>query len=200
MNCAPFDLRDLFLGELAESERRQTELHVRSCPACRHELERLGLTRAALVTLPDEEIPQRIAFVSDKVFEPSRMRRFLQAFWGSAARLGFASAAMLSLAILVFTLSRPAPVVVRAPATTASLDRVKLEADLAHRIDEAVRKAVAESDARQAKHTVALLAAAEKRHELDRQAILLAVENYVSFVQKRMNVQLRASNDTGIAR
>ena len=55
----------------------------------------LRLTTAALRTLPDREIPQRIAFVSDKVFEPSPFRRFF------GARLGFASACVLAAALVV---------------------------------------------------------------------------------------------------
>src|SRR5258708_37318755 len=75
------------------------------------------MTQAALFSLRDEEIPQRIAFVSDKVFEPSPWRRWWSAFWGSTARLSFASAAMLSAAILVSALNRPAP----APAPRAAI-------------------------------------------------------------------------------
>ena len=70
---------------------------------CREELERLKLTHTALVALSDEEMPQRIGFVSDKVFDPSPVRRWFAGFWTSTARLGFVSAAMLSGAILVHT-------------------------------------------------------------------------------------------------
>ena len=96
MSCSPFDLKDYFLQELAGAQRVQVEGHVKSCLACREELERLQLTGAALFSLRDEEIPQRIAFVSDQIFEPSALRRWFSGFWGSTARLGFASAAMLS--------------------------------------------------------------------------------------------------------
>ena len=108
MSCSPFDLRDYTLKELSESERQQVDAHVRGCAACREEVERLRLTEAALFALREEEIPQRIAFVSDKIFEPSPWRRAWSAFWGSTARLGFASAAMLSTALIVFSLARPA--------------------------------------------------------------------------------------------
>src|SRR5579872_2331072 len=108
MSCSPFDLRDYFLQELADPQQRQVEAHIRGCDPCREELDRLRITEAALFSLRDEEIPQRIAFVSDKIFEPSPWRRWLAAFWGSTARLGFASAAMLSAAILFSALTRPA--------------------------------------------------------------------------------------------
>src|SRR5580704_10638790 len=106
MSCSPFDLRDYHLKELTDPQQRQVETHVKDCSACREELERLRLTQAALFMLRDEEIPQRIAFVSDPVFEPSGARRWWTAFWGSGARLGFTGAAMLSAALLFSTLTR----------------------------------------------------------------------------------------------
>ena len=101
MSCSPFDLRDYFLKELVPEERVQVDGHLKGCLGCREELDRLQLTEAALFSLRDEEIPQRIAFVSDKIFEPSPMRRWFDAFWGSTARLGFASAALLSCSIFL---------------------------------------------------------------------------------------------------
>jgi hypothetical protein len=115
MSCSPFDLRDYFLQELAGPHQRlQVEAHVKTCAPCREELDRLRITEAALRCMADEEIPQRIAFVSDKIFEPSPWRRWLAAFWNSGARLGFASAAMLSASLVLFAL-KPAPAPVIAP-------------------------------------------------------------------------------------
>ena len=154
MSCSPFDLRDYFLRELTDPQQRSVEAHVDHCPACREELERLRLTGSVLLSLGEEEIPQRIAFVSDKVFEPSPWRRWWTLFWGSTARLGFASAAMLSIAILVSALTRPAPApvpqqtVVTAGITSAEVDQ---------RIQAAVTKAVAESETRQEKKTTLLV-------------------------------------------
>src|ERR1700761_5696368 len=85
-------LRDYAFDELPAAERRDMEQHLAGCSECVLELDRLRVTTAALRTLEDREIPQRIAFVSDRVFEPSAFRRF----WSSGARLGFASACMLS--------------------------------------------------------------------------------------------------------
>src|SRR4051795_5614748 len=143
MSCSPFDLKDYFLKELADPHRRQVEAHVKSCEPCREELDRLQLTESALFSLREEEIPQRIAFVSDPIFEPSPWRRFLSDFWGSAARLGFASAAMLSAALVVFALrqSAPAPVVSIAPPAVATVAAVS-EPDIRPLIDAAVAKAV----------------------------------------------------------
>src|SRR5580704_466663 len=97
-SCARAEaLRDYAFDELTQDERRAMEQHLTGCGACATELDQLRLTAAALRTLPDREIPQRIAFVSDRVFEPSAWRRF----WNSGARLGFASACVLAAALLV---------------------------------------------------------------------------------------------------
>jgi hypothetical protein len=154
MSCSPFDLRDYFFQELSDPHRqRQVEAHVKTCAPCREELDRLRLTGAALHSLAEEEIPQRIAFVSDKIFEPSPWRRWLAAFWNSGARLGFASAAMLSASLVVFAL-RPAPAPVLsvmrpaaaeapapAPVTVTQASAVS-EAEMQQRIQAAVDKAV----------------------------------------------------------
>jgi len=194
MSCSPFDLRDYYFQELAENERRVTEVHVKTCAHCREELDRLRGTEAALLTLPDEEIPQRIGFVSDPVFEPSAFRRGWESLWGSASRLGFASAAMLSVALMVFAFIRPVPQI-GAPAP--AIDRTALEAGFSGRVNEAVGKAVAQSEARQERRTQELLAAAEKRHELETQAMMVRVQEYLEVEKKRLNTLILASNDAG---
>jgi len=148
MSCSPFDLRDYFLQELASPQQRQVEAHVKTCAPCREELDRLRITGAALRCMADEEIPQRIAFVSDKIFEPSPWRRWLAAFWNSGARLGFVSAAMLSASLVVFALKpAPAPVLsVMHPAVPAAVTVTQAaavpEADIQRRIQAAVEEAV----------------------------------------------------------
>src|ERR1700733_10294763 len=106
MSCSPFDLRDYHLKELTDPQQRQVETHVKDCSACREELQQLRLTQAALFSLRDEEIPQRIAFVSALVFEPSGLQRWWAAFWVSSARLGFAGATVLSAALIFSAVAR----------------------------------------------------------------------------------------------
>src|ERR1017187_9592606 len=125
MSCSPFDLKDYFLQELPFPERVQVEAHVKTCLTCREELERLELTGAALFSLRDEEIPQRIAFVSDQIFEPSPLRRWLSAFWASTARLGFASAVVLSASIFYFAATRPAPATAVTPSPQQIEQRIQ---------------------------------------------------------------------------
>jgi len=190
MSCSPFDLRDYFLQELPEQDRRQVESHIKGCQSCGEELERLQLTESALFSLRDEEIPQRIGFVSDKVFEPSPWRRAWGALWNSSGRLAFFGAAMLSAAILVSALTRPAPapVVVRAPAVVASASISDAEID--RRVESAVARAVAQTQAGQIQQIKMLNAELESA----RQRLILASDEF-SMEQKRANTRyLMASN------
>jgi anti-sigma factor RsiW len=189
MSCSPFDLRDYFFGELPENDRRQVELHSKGCPACREELDQLRSAQAVLLAVADEEIPQRIGFISDRVYEPSRLLRWWRAFWGSAPRLGFASAAMLSVALIVSASHRPPPPV--SPAAT--VDVASLQADLSRQVHEAVLKAVAESDARQEQRTAELLSAAAKRFDAQRKADIQAVSEHIAIMDKYVRRDIRAS-------
>ena len=164
MSCSPFDLKDYFLHELPSPQRVQVEAHVKNCPPCREELERLQLTEAALFSLRDEEIPQRIAFVSDQIFEPSPVRRWFSGFWGSSARLGFASAAMLSAAIVFFAATRPAPAPDRtavAPVAAVSPSPQEIQ----QQIKQAVAQAVAAVEARQTEKNKELVAFFERQSD-----------------------------------
>jgi hypothetical protein len=113
--------------------RRDADAHAAACADCREELAAVRMTLNALSTLRDEEIPRRIAFVSDKVFEP----RWWQRFWNP----NLAAACVIAAAILVHAFARPA----ESPA------RVQAE------IDGAVNKAVAEVEARHAEQTERIL-------------------------------------------
>jgi anti-sigma-K factor RskA len=190
MDCGSVDLKAFSLGEATAAEKRQVELHVKSCGACREELSRLELTFASLGALRDEEIPKRIAFVSDKVFEPSWWQRI----WSSGPQLGFASAGMLAAALVfhaVYPSNAPTAQPQMASVQTANAPAALTEEQIQKRIDDAVFKAVAQVEERQNKRTTELLAAAEKRHELDRQGLLVAVEEQSSIMQRRFNQLLK---------
>jgi anti-sigma factor RsiW len=182
MSCSPFDLRDYFLKELPESEQRQVEAHVRNCQPCLEEMDRLRLTEAALFALREEEIPQRIGFVSDQVFEPSPWRRWWAALWGSTARLAFASAAMLSIAILVAALHPVGQQIAVRPGPPQIVKAAISDTEIQSRIDIAVAKAVAQVDARQTEKTKQLVAQLEGT----RQRLLWAASE-LDLSQKRAN-------------
>jgi anti-sigma factor RsiW len=183
------ELRDYAMGELAQPARQSMELHVAACDACAAELASLKATTAALRTLPDRDIPQRIAFVSDKVFEPSPVASWfanaLGGFWTSAARLGFASACVLSAALIVSVYHRPATVQPSA-LIQASLSKADVDKEISTEINAAVNRAVSQVRAEDARITAAALAASDVKHEREHNALLVAMEENMTVLQKRL--------------
>ena len=191
MSCASIDLKAYCIGEVSQPEKAAVEDHVRLCRNCRHELERTKLTQTALLALRDEEVPQRIAFVSDKVFEP----RWWQAVWRSGPAMGFASAAVLAAAILVHAFIGP-QVMPPSPSTidTAKIEQ-RVEQEVNARLQAAVTKAIRETEARQEQKFATVLDAAEKRHELQRRDDLAAVQQTIRYYGQQMGRLMVASND-----
>lgn len=191
MSCSSIDLKGYLLGELEQRDKALAQGHVSTCENCREELDRLRLTQTALLALPEEEVPQRIAFVSDKVFEP----RWWQAIWRSGPAMGFASAALLAAAIFVHAFTRPPAIV----STAASLDAAQIEQrihdEVARRVDAAVVRAVAASEERQGQQTAQMLEAAEKRLDQQRKEDLVAIQQVTRYYDQQMNRLMVASND-----
>lgn len=154
--------------------------------------ERAAATVAALRSLPYEEPPRRIAFVSDKVFEPTWWQRF----W-AMPKWGFASAAMLSGAILFHAMTRPAPVV----QTTAPAAAVQQAAAPAPNVEAMVQAAVARSSAdlekRYQAQTAQLVKAAEERLLIEYRQEMAAVAANNEMLLKKLGTYMRASNDLG---
>ena len=188
MSCSMFDVKGYLLGELDEADRRVVEEHVAICQECREELDRLRLTEAAMLTVRDVEIPKRIAFVSDKIFEP----KWWQRLWQSGPRLGFASALVLAVAIVAHGFLQPPPVKGPEPLNTAEVARM-VEKEVSARVTAAVEQAVAETERRQEERTAKLLSAAELRFEEQRQADMITVRENFEYLSKRMNVMQLAS-------
>lgn len=183
MSCAPFDLRDYFFDELDQDGRRAVETHVSACDPCRDELNALLLTRSLLRSVPDEEPPRRIAFVSDKVFEPSWWRRI----WHSSSQLGFASACVLALAIGAhgFFTGHLAPNSSASPtASAAVVDSARIDAEvqkrLAPAVDQAVRQAVSRLEQQQEAKLVQAFETRMDRIEKRHQSDLTAVNSFWS--------------------
>jgi len=120
MNCESYDWKAYALGELDRPARTEAESHAATCASCRNELATLRLTLDTLSTLREEEMPRRIAFVSDKVFEPR--------WWQRVFSPNFAAACVIAGAILVHAFARPGI----------------SDAQIKAQIDVAVTKAVAE--------------------------------------------------------
>lgn len=169
MNCAPYDLRDYFWEELGAGERRQVEVHLEGCARCREELGRWQATRRSLLLLKDEEVPRRIAFISDKVFEPSRAARWWAAFSSRAPAFAFS----LSLLLAVFF----AGVWVSRPSITVEKGRWQI--------------AFGASDAR----IEQAVAAVEARHAAD----MRDVKDSYELLEKEMSLLYRQSADVRAA-
>jgi anti-sigma factor RsiW len=188
MSCSVVDLKAYVVGELARHDRGTVEDHVRGCQNCREELDRLNLTRSALASLEDEEMPRRIAFVSDQVFEP----RWWQTMWRSGPIMGFASAALLAAAILVHGWARP---VVGSSVDMAQVER-QVEAQVSARMNSAVAKAVNDAQSRQSAEFSKVLSATEDRLELQRQSDLASVQQAAEYYRKQMARFEVASNES----
>lgn len=193
MSCSSVDLKAYVLGEVDRQEQAACETHLKACQSCRQELEQLNLTRSALLSLPDEEIPQRIAFVSDKVFEP----HWWQTIWRSGPAMVFASAVLLASAIFVHAFTRPVP----QTATVALAAVAQIDTEQVNRqIQAAVAKAVADVEKRQDARDAQVLAAAEKKYEFQRQADLVAAEETIRLYKGQMARMMVAANYSGSQR
>ena len=170
MNCglgqAKPDWKAYVLGELDAPACREAEAHAAACGACQEEAANLRVTLDAMATLREEEMPRRIAFVSDKVFEPK--------WWQAFLRPSFAAAGVIAAAILVHAFVRPVAPPQNAPVAQidASALEARVSAEVAKRLEEqlstamntAVTKAVADARQRDEEHTAQMLAAAERRY------------------------------------
>jgi hypothetical protein len=143
-------------------------------------MERLRLTHMALGALRDEEPPRRIAFVSDKIFEPKWWQRWLTP--GPVA--GFASAAVLALAIVAHgEMSKPK--VPPAPAVSAAEIEQNLQNSFDRKLQAAIAKAVADVRQQDKRETAELLEAAGKRFSEQRRMDLAAFEvNYENLYKR----------------
>jgi anti-sigma factor RsiW len=126
MSCEKYDWKAYALGELAAEDRREADAHRAACVGCETELGQVRLTVSALGALREEEIPRRIAFVSDKVFEPR--------WWQVFLRPSFAAALVIAAAIVAH----------------GFMMRQADSAEIQTRVDQAVTKAVADVEQRNA--------------------------------------------------
>ena len=107
MSCSVFDSKPesrpdwkaYVLCELGQDAHRQAEAHLAACSICHEEVATLRLTLDTLSTLREEEMSRRIAFVSDKVFEPR--------WWQRVFSPTFAAGVLVAAAILIHGFIRP---------------------------------------------------------------------------------------------
>lgn len=193
MSCSPFDLNDYYFGELSNTDRQAMDKHIGGCVACREQLDRLEMTRAALLSVRDEDPPRRIAFVSDKVFEPA----WYQRLWQSGAKLAFASAGMLSAAIVAhgYLMRPPAPVAYRVAApysVTNKVDPAAVKAEVERQLTPALQAVLDANDKRQ-QTRIEQIATEQKRYREDLNAL---GENFSVWRQTVINNVRASVHDT----
>src|SRR5258706_7613720 len=126
MNCispdAKPDWKAYLLGELNPEVSRQAETPLAACSICHEEVATLRLTLDTLSTLREEEVPRRIAFVSDKVFEPR--------WWQRVFTPTFAAGALVAAAILIHGAVRPGQAQVE-----AAVDKAVAQVERRHNLE-----------------------------------------------------------------
>jgi len=187
MSCSSVDLKAYFLGELPAAEKAAIAKHLDACAGCREEMDRLDATRAALVSVADVEPPQRIAFVSDKIFEP----RWFERIWQSGPVMGFASAAVLAAAIFVHAYARPAA----APVDTARMEQ-RIQQEVNSRVDAVVTKAVAATEQRQDQRIAQAVATAEQRFDAKYSEAISNAQQVAAYYREQ-NARYQVASNSG---
>ena len=183
MSCEQLDLKAYALGEASASERKSVESHAASCIPCRTELESLGTLQTAMMSWADEEPPRRIAFVSDKIFEPTLWQRWIATLnpvnlLSSAALAGVVAFAMARAGAPSIAANQQAT----APAVISTASAPVEDVDA--RIAAAVKVALAESDAQHKQETVEVLKAAERRLREENQRVTSEAMAYIEAITK----------------
>lgn len=182
------DLNAYALGEATTAEREEAAAFLAASPEARDEFERLQFALTALGSVRDEEVPRRIAFVSDPVFEPSIWQRF----WSSTSGLAFAGASLLAVAITAHGfLMRPA--VLQPAPQVATLSKADVDAVVHNAIQQAVQAVEARSEARVKNEVSLAVAATEKRFTQEIQLMSATMQENETITRKRLNKYLIAN-------
>ena len=190
MTCAGFDWKAYVLDEVAAAERDSYEKHLAGCAHCASEIQELRLTLVALRRLPQLEPSRRISFLSDPVIQSSWWQRF----WRSAPQLGFASAGLLSVALVAGAwILRPGPT---SPAPISQLTQSQID----ERVQQEVEKRLAVLTAEAQKQNEAALARVtelEKRVQEQRSRDLKDVRESFGYLERQMGTLYRNASQVG---
>ena len=187
------DLKDYVFGELSAAERREVEAACAADPALREELARLQVTQSALFSLRDEELPRRIAFVSDKVFEP----KWWQVWLNSGPRMAFASAALLAAAIVFHGTAVPQTAAPSAPVA-ASMDQAAFEKRIAEEVTRVLPVALEKAEQRHRTQLASAIQEAEGKYQKLRQEDQMNMEaSYSLFREKQAAMMVSYAQNSG---
>ena len=186
-------LKDYVFGELDAAGRREVEAAVAADAGLREELGRLQVTQSAMFALREEELPRRIAFVSDKVFEP----KWWQVWLNSGPRMAFASAALLAGAI-VFHGAAAGPVPVAAPVVqTAAFVEKQFEQRVRDEVARVLPAALEAAEQRHRTQLATVLKEAEGKYQRLRQDDVMAMEASYSLFREKQAAMLVSRAQSG---
>jgi hypothetical protein len=186
------DLKDYVFGELSAAERREVEAACAADPALREELARLQVTQSALFSLRDEELPRRIAFVSDKVFEP----KWWQVWLNSGPRMAFASAALLAAAIVFH--GTAVPQTAPAAPVTAGMDQAAFEKRIQEEVTRVLPAALEKAEQRHRTQLASAIKEAEGKYQRLRQEDQMNMEaSYSLFREKQAAMMVSYAQNSG---
>lgn len=181
MKVTPDQLKDYVFGELNAAERREVESALHADAALREEYARLQVTQTALFSVREEEMPRRIAFVSDPVFEPKWWQRWLSA----GPQLGFASAALVAGAIVFHAVHQPVPV---AAPVAQQFDQAAFERRIAEGVARALPAALEQAEARHKTQLASVMQEAESKFRRVRDEEARALEAAYNYEQEKKKV------------
>ena len=182
MDHSQIDLKALALGEASPAEREAAAAFLAQSPEAQEEFDQLQFTLTALNSLRDEEIPRRIAFVSDPVFAPSLWQRF----WASTPRLAFAGMSLLAVAITAHGfLMRPVESKVVYERT--SLPTIDVEATVKKAVTEAVAAVEARSEDRVRQQVALAVSQTEKKFSQEIQLMSATMQENETILRKQLN-------------
>jgi anti-sigma factor RsiW len=215
MNCGETKqaLMDLVLDEAGSEERKQIGAHLAGCAACRAELVNLRLTRKLLVQgLPQEEMPQRIAFISGEAAKRGlrgwlRSRAFAIPVGVAAAVAVLACGLALARARLMIEQGHWELAFGQAPAATTAGTKLAQAAQAGMPVppltrDQAqqlVAAAIRESEQRQQAASAARLEAALSQLDQRQRAALLALAGQMNYFEATQNVFYKEASRTRTA-
>lgn len=175
-------VRDYAFDELPAPDRKTVEQHLAQCADCAAELDRLRLTTAALRVLPEQELPRRIAFVTD---QPAA--GWFAGIWNSAARLGFASACVMATALVVFAYHRPAEVTrTVAAASAGEISEAAIDDAVAKAVTVAVAQAVEKTHAEDVRLTRAALDEVDAKYARQQRNLMVAMQENLDYQKRKL--------------
>ncbi len=186
-------LKDYVFGELDAAGRREVEAAVAADAGLREELARLQVTQSAMFALREEELPRRIAFVSDKVFEPT----WWQVWLNSGPRMAFASAALLAGAIVFHGAAAGPPPAAAPVVQTAAFDEKQFEQRVRDEVARVLPAALEAAEQRHRTQLATVLKEAEGKYQRLRQDDVMAMEASYSLFREKQAAMLVSLAQSG---